>query len=137
MEILPLVSVLRNDTRADNSPPLEPSSRNNYSTSNHTSPTMSGWEVRFSNSKQLPYFFNAASGQSVWEKPAELSDDQVAQLPGAKYLSGGGGGDAGKPKQVRSSHILAKHAGSRRPSSWRQVGLFSNTQAKKDEGTDV
>jgi NIMA-interacting peptidyl-prolyl cis-trans isomerase 1 len=83
--------------------------------------TMSGWEVRFSNSKQVPYFFNAASGQSVWEKPGDLSDDQVAQLPGAKYLSGGGGGDAGKPKQVRSSHILAKHAGSRRPSSWRQV----------------
>jgi NIMA-interacting peptidyl-prolyl cis-trans isomerase 1 len=83
---------------------------------------MSGWEVRFSNSKQLPYFFNSASGQSVWEKPAELSDEQVAQLPGAKHLSGsGGGGGAAKPNQVRSSHILAKHAGSRRPSSWREV----------------
>jgi len=84
---------------------------------------MSGWEVRFSNSKQLPYYFNSASGQSVWEKPSELSDDQVAQLPGAKYLSGSGAG-AAKPSQVRSSHILAKHSGSRRPSSWRQVSLL-------------
>jgi len=123
MEILPLIVILRNYTRVDNSPPLEPSSRSTTLQQPYT--TMSGWEVRFSNSKQLPYFFNAASGQSIWEKPTELSDEQVAQLPGAKYLSGGGGGGGGgKPNQVRSSHILAKHAGSRRPSSWRQVCLL-------------
>jgi NIMA-interacting peptidyl-prolyl cis-trans isomerase 1 len=92
---------------------------------------MSGWEVRFSNSKQLPYFYHAASGQSVWDKPADLNDEQVAQLPGAKqYLggAGGGGGGGGKPGQVRSSHILAKHAGSRRPSSWREVSLSTVIQ---------
>lgn len=100
---------------------------------------MSGWEVRFSNSKQLPYYFNAAAGQSVWEKPAELTDEQVAQLPGAKYLSGGAGGGSGggAPKQVRSSHILAKHAGSRRPSSWRQVCAPLDVMWIKYKGTDV
>lgn len=89
-------------------------------------PKMSGWEVRFSNSKQLPYFYNPATSQSVWEKPEGLTEAQISQLPGAQYLSGGkstaGGSGAGVGSgQVRASHILAKHAGSRRPSSWRQV----------------
>lgn len=79
---------------------------------------MSGWEIRWSNSRSLPYFYNAASGQSTWEKPEDVSDEQVKSLPGAKYLSGGAQVAEGK---VRASHILAKHTGSRRPSSWKQV----------------
>ena len=92
---------------------------------------MSGWEVRFSNSKQLPYFYNPATSQSVWEKPEGLSDAQISQLPGAQYLSGGkgaaaaAGGSVVGSGQVRASHILAKHAGSRRASSWRQVSHAS------------
>lgn len=78
---------------------------------------MSGWEIRWSNSRSLPYFYNAGSGKSTWEKPDEISDDQVQSLPGAKYLSGSGA-EEGK---VRASHILAKHTGSRRPSSWKSV----------------
>lgn len=77
---------------------------------------MSGWEVRFSNSRKTPYFYNAQTQQSTWEPPAGMSDAEISALPGAKYLTGGG--EAG---QVRASHILAKHAGSRRPSSWKQV----------------
>jgi hypothetical protein len=77
-----------------------------------------GWEVRFSNSKQLPYFYQASTGQSVWDKPADMTVEEVNQLPGAKQYLGGQGG---KPGQVRSSHILAKHTGSRRPSSWKSV----------------
>ena len=90
-----------------------------------------GWEVRFSNSHQQPYFFNGQTGKSVWETPAGLSEDQVYALPGARqYLpaSGAGARTAGVPAakggragEVRASHILAKHRGSRRPSSWRQV----------------
>lgn len=88
---------------------------------------MSGWEVRFSNSKQIPYFYNASTSQSVWEKPAELTDEQVAQLPGARQHLGAGAGAGGQkvPEgKVRASHILAKHAGSRRPASWRKVCPF-------------
>lgn len=96
-----------------------------------------GWEVRFSNSRQIPYFFNPETQKSIWEPPAELSPAELQALPGAdKYLkpsggsgqaaataAGAGGGTGGdNPGQVRGSHILAKHKGSRRPSSWREVG---------------
>ncbi|GBF97346.1 hypothetical protein Rsub_10993 [Raphidocelis subcapitata] len=33
---------------------------------------------------------------------------------------GGGGGGAGGPAQVRASHLLVKHCGSRRPASWKE-----------------
>jgi NIMA-interacting peptidyl-prolyl cis-trans isomerase 1 len=87
----------------------------------------SGWEVRFSNSRQLPYFYNGESGLSVWEKPEDLSEDQVAALPGAHHLKVGSknassnGGGAAPPGTVRASHLLVKHRESRRPSSWKDV----------------
>jgi NIMA-interacting peptidyl-prolyl cis-trans isomerase 1 len=84
---------------------------------------MSGWEVRFSNSRKLPYFYNAQTSQSVWDAPEGMSAEQIRALPGAaQYLSGAGAPPQnGKQGQVRASHILAKHQGSRRPSSWREV----------------
>ena len=77
------------------------------------------YEVRMSNSRGLPYFFNTQTQQSSWEAPAELTKEEVSALPGAHYLSGNGGGS--KPSQVRASHLLVKHNGSRRPSSWKEV----------------
>ncbi|CAD6589767.1 MAG: hypothetical protein TREMPRED_005513 [Tremellales sp. Tagirdzhanova-0007] len=87
------------------------------------------WEVRFSNSRQLPYFYNPQTSKSVWEPPAGLSPQQIAVLPGAgQYLGQAqaqqiaqGQGQGGKEGEVRASHILCKHAGSRRPSSWKEV----------------
>ncbi|KAK1926824.1 putative transcriptional elongation regulator [Papiliotrema laurentii] len=90
---------------------------------------MSGWEVRFSKSRQMPYFYNPGTSESVWDPPAGLSPDQIARLPGAaQYLQGGQGGQAqggagGRAGEVRASHILVKHAGSRRPSSWRTPNI--------------
>lgn len=83
----------------------------------------SNWEVRFSNSRQLPYFYNGASGVSVWERPEEISEEQVASLPGAQLLNATNGGNSGGEAggQVRASHLLVKHKGSRRPSSWKEV----------------
>lgn len=99
----------------------------------------SPWEVRFSSSRQHPYFFNTETNQSSWDPPANLSEAEVAKLPGAdKYLSKHKNGDqAGAARaqtgqaerdrqqqqrgKLRASHILAKHVGSRRPSSWREV----------------
>lgn len=90
----------------------------------------SGWEIRFSNSRQLPYFYNSTAGTSVWEQPEELSEDQVASLPGAHFLkptsngSGGGGtAAAAAANTVRASHLLVKHNQSRRPSSWKEVSI--------------
>ena len=78
----------------------------------------SQWEVRMSNSKGLPYFFNKDTKESFWDAPSDLSEEQVKALPGAEYLTGASKGRAG---QVRASHLLVKHQGSRRPSSWKEV----------------
>ena len=73
-----------------------------------------------SSSKKLPYFFNTETKQSSWDPPGELSQDEIDQLPGAKeYLRHEKSDHDG---QVRASHLLIKHSGSRRPSSWKEVG---------------
>lgn len=82
-------------------------------------------EVRFSKSKALPYFYSPSTGVSVWEAPQGLTPDQIAELPGAdKYLGAASGGSVG-PERVRASHLLIKHAGSRRPQSWKEVSTQS------------
>lgn len=87
---------------------------------------MSSWEVRWSNSRQLPYFYDNAAGTSTWEQPPGLSNEDLKRLPGAHYLTGGSGaaGNASAAEtngKVRASHLLVKHAQSRRPSSWKEV----------------
>ncbi|CEH14979.1 rotamase-domain-containing protein [Ceraceosorus bombacis] len=90
----------------------------------------STWEVRFSNSKQLPYFHDPSTGASSWEPPSELSDSQIRSLPGAaQYLGGAasatnGSSAAGHAGQVRASHLLVKHRESRRPSSWKESNII-------------
>lgn len=86
-----------------------------------------------SNSRGVPYFYNAKNNQSSWERPAELTDDQVKSLPGAKYLSGAAAAGGGAPGQVRASHLLVKHSGSRRPSSWRE----QNITRSKEQAIEV
>lgn len=49
------------------------------------------------------YYVNSATGATQWE------------VPTAPAVGSG----AGEPASVRASHILVKHTGSRRPSSWR------------------
>lgn len=72
-----------------------------------------------SSSKKLPYFFNTETKQSSWDPPSELAQDEIDQLPGAKeHLRHGKSDNEG---QVRASHLLIKHSGSRRPSSWKEV----------------
>jgi hypothetical protein len=82
--------------------------------------TQSTWEVRFSNTRKVPYFFNTETQQSVWDPPEELTPEKIEKLPGAGLL---------KAKEVRASHILVKHSGSRRPSSWKEVNptIFSSS----------
>lgn len=77
-----------------------------------------------SGSRGVPYFFNQQTKQSSWEIPADLTQEQVQALPGAADYLGGGAG--GRPAQVRASHLLVKHSGSRRPSSWKEVRAFHN-----------
>jgi len=86
------------------------------------------WEVRLSNSRKVPYFYNIHNGQSSWEPPAELTQEQVQSLPGAKEYLITEGPD-GRPAQVRASHLLVKHRGSRRPSSWKEANI---TRSKEE-----
>ena len=60
-----------------------------------------GWVERESSSHPgRVYYFNLATQESVWDRPTTTAA-------------------AAEPRSVRASHILVKHAGSRRPSSWR------------------
>lgn len=88
--------------------------------------TQSQWEVRFSNSRRLPYFYHSVTQQSTWQIPQGHTEESIRSLPGAKYLdpANAPGGASDKPDKVRASHLLIKHAGSRRPSSWKEVSLI-------------
>jgi len=86
------------------------------------------WEVRMSNSRKVPYFYNTQSGQSMWEPPAEITQDQLHSIPGARQYLLNEGTD-GRPAQVRASHLLVKHRGSRRPSSWKEANI---TRSKEE-----
>ncbi|KAJ7109842.1 hypothetical protein C8R44DRAFT_800708 [Mycena epipterygia] len=74
---------------------------------------MSQWEVRISKSRGGPYFFNTETKESSWTRPSELSEEQANALLSASQESKRAG-------QVRASHLLVKHSGSRRPSSWKE-----------------
>lgn len=108
-----------------------------YRPPTHTALKMA-YEVRWSNSRALPYFYDPSTGQSTWEAPPGVD---VSTLPGAHYLQQGGGSSApaapsggGKAGEIRASHILSKHQGSRRPSSWKQVRLGKGLGCALEEG---
>ncbi len=95
-----------------------------------------GWEVRHSNSKNLPYYFNGATKESRWDPPAGTDTDKlrvyVAQH--ASYLQSGRPAQAAQGSsdgKIRASHLLVKHRDSRRASSWREVSTsFKSSQGQ-------
>ncbi len=78
------------------------------------------WEVRHSNSKNLPYYFNYVEKNSRWEPPAGTDTDKL-KLYMAKYHSGALSSEGAQPGKIRAAHLLVKHRDSRRPMSWREV----------------
>jgi len=84
-----------------------------------------GWEVRRSNTKNLPYYFCPETKESRWEPPADTDPDKLKVFM-AKFHSSKGlnaerpGGHEGK---IRAAHLLVKHYGSRRPASWREAKI--------------
>ena len=68
----------------------------------------------------MTYYLNIYTKESQWDVPTEP----------AKPAAGSG---SGGPDRVQCSHLLVKHAGSRRPSSWRQ----DNITIDKDEAMDI
>ncbi|CAK7207291.1 peptidyl-prolyl cis-trans isomerase Pin1 [Sporothrix eucalyptigena] len=96
------------------------------------------WEVRHSNSKNLPYYFNFVDKASRWEPPAGTNTEQL-KLYMAKYHSGSSAtasasADAYAQQQaaggkIRAAHLLVKHRESRRPMSWREAEI---TRSKEE-----
>ncbi|KAL6735167.1 PPIC-type PPIASE domain protein [Ancylostoma duodenale] len=78
----------------------------------HDQPLPAGWEKRMSRTNNQEYYYNQATGRSQWERPTEAAFGKGSDLT-----------------QVRAAHLLVKHAGSRRPSSWRQDNI---TRSKED-----
>jgi len=88
------------------------------------------WEVRHSNSKNLPYYFNSKSHESRWEPP-EDADTEKLKIYMAQHHSASStrvDGSAGDGK-IRAAHLLVKHNGSRRPSSWKEQNI---TRSKEE-----
>ena len=87
------------------------------------------WEVRHSNSKNLPYYFNDQTKESRWEPPAGTDTEKLKAYmaqhhssatirpPGTALLA------AKDPNKIRAAHLLVKHKESRRPSSWREAQI--------------
>lgn len=58
----------------------------------------------------MSYYLNVHTKESQWDQPTE---------PAKKSASSGGDG----PDEVQCLHLLVKHKGSRRPSSWREENI--------------
>ncbi|KAK3114939.1 peptidyl-prolyl cis-trans isomerase Pin1 [Teratosphaeriaceae sp. CCFEE 6253] len=86
-----------------------------------------GWEVRHSNSKNLPYYFNPATKESRWEPPAETDSETLKHYMGQYHTTNLRADGVAAPQdlggKIRCAHLLVKHRDSRRAASWRQADI--------------
>ena len=84
-----------------------------------------GWEVRHSNSKNLPYYFNETQKTSRWEPPPGTDTEKLKLYMAEHHSSAENHADSNgaNPDKIRAAHLLVKHKDSRRPSSWREVRI--------------
>ncbi|KAH9203412.1 hypothetical protein DL95DRAFT_152511 [Leptodontidium sp. 2 PMI_412] len=89
-----------------------------------------GWEVRHSNSKNLPYYFNESQKLSRWEPPPGTDTEKLKTYiaenhspPEIRLDTLGLNGNTVNSGKIRASHLLVKHRDSRRPSSWREAEI--------------
>ncbi|KAJ3150640.1 Peptidyl-prolyl cis-trans isomerase NIMA-interacting protein 1 [Geranomyces variabilis] len=84
-------------------------------------PLPADWEERHSNSRGVPYYFNRATGQSVWERPTAASTSSTTAATSGSAV-----------QKVRASHLLVKHAESRRPSSWKTPTITRSKEEARE-----
>ncbi|XP_011872731.1 PREDICTED: peptidyl-prolyl cis-trans isomerase NIMA-interacting 1-like [Vollenhovia emeryi] len=75
-----------------------------------------GWEKRLSRSTGQHYYLNIYTKESQWDRPDKPADPNKDE-----------------PDEVQCSHLLVKHSGSRRPSSWREETVTRS----KDEALEL
>lgn len=93
-----------------------------------------GWEVRHSNSKNLPYYFNPATKESRWDPPSGTDTEKLKTYMATHHSSGIAPASAEKDEgKIRAAHLLVKHKDSRRPSSWREDKITRT----KDEAISI
>jgi NIMA-interacting peptidyl-prolyl cis-trans isomerase 1 len=92
------------------------------------------WEVRHSNSKNLPYYFNTEETISRWEPP-EGTDTEKLKFYMANHHTHNTQRYV-KPQgvvvpegNIWAAHLLVKHNESRNPSSWKEPRI---TRSKDD-----
>lgn len=81
------------------------------------------WEIGVSRRKDVPYYYNAETGESSWVPPPD-SNVSLLRTYLSTHFSKHQGGD-----RIRASHLLVKHRESRRPASWRSATI---TLSKED-----
>ncbi len=90
-----------------------------------------GWEVRHSNSKNLPYYFNSSSKESRWEPPTGTDLERIKTYMATHHSTSAqpAHSSSGKDGKIRAAHLLVKHRDSRRPSSWKEPEI---TRSKEE-----
>ena len=93
-----------------------------------------GWEVRHSNSKNLPYYFNPSTKESRWDPPSDTNTEKLKSYMATHHSSGIAPSSSAKTEgKIRAAHLLVKHKDSRRPSSWREEKITRS----KDEAIEI
>jgi NIMA-interacting peptidyl-prolyl cis-trans isomerase 1 len=88
-----------------------------------------GWSRKKSTKRDCFYYINEHTKETQWEEPKEPAQPGKKRKAPEGVDSNSSGG-----RQVQVLHILRKHAGSRRPSSWRQERI---TQSKADASEQI
>ena len=121
-----------------------PCHQSSTTTTTTTSGLPTGWEVRHSNSKNLPYYFNPSTKESRWEPPSGTDPDRLKLYMGEHHSNGNGSSSqqqqagsataaSGETSKIRAAHLLVKHRDSRRPASWREAQITRS----KDEAMGI
>eukprot|EP00949_MAST-11_sp_MAST-11-sp1_P001537 g1537.t1 len=88
-----------------------------------------GWKSRESRSKPGVIYYIAPDGKTQWKRPRpEMDGSAVGNVDGNAKKRQKKEAD----ETVHVLHILAKHAGSRRPKSWRQSNITISLEEAKD-----
>ncbi|KAI9679668.1 MAG: protein kinase ssp1 [Trizodia sp. TS-e1964] len=89
------------------------------------------WEIRHSKSRKIPYYFNPLLPESRWEPPPGTDSDKLKAYMATYHSDSHIAADPTPSMEgrIRASHLLIKHSGSRRPSSWKEAEI---TRSKEE-----